>query len=71
MQTGLRLFLGKDELKNRLERFVALEEYRRLVGDERPVLTADARYPGGLAVRFGDGKFGQISKNLAHGEIDL
>ena len=28
-QTGISLFLGKDELKNRLERFVALEEYRR------------------------------------------
>ena len=71
MQTGLRLFLGKDELKNRLERFIALEEYRRMTGDERPVLSADARYPGGLAVRFGDENFGQISRNLAHREIDL
>jgi len=48
-----------------------LEEYRRMTGDERPVLTADARYPGGLAVRFDDEKFGQISRNLAHREIDL
>ena len=71
MQTGLRLFLGKDELKTRLERFVALEEYRRMKGDERQVLSADARYPGGLAVRFAEEKFGKTLRNLAHREIDL
>ncbi len=70
-QTGLHLFLGRNELKNRLERFVALEEHRRINGDERTVLSVDARYPGGLAVRFADEKFGRISRNLAHKEIDL
>ena len=70
-QTGLRLFLGSDELKNRLERFVALEEYRRMNGDERSILSVDARYPGGLAVRFADEKFEKIARKLAHREIDL
>ena len=69
--SGLRLFLGKDELKNRLERFVALEKYRQMKGDERLVLSVDARYPGGLAVRFDDEKFIQTSRNLAHRETDL
>ena len=70
-RTGLSLFLGSEELKNRLERFVALEEYRLLKGDSRPVLSIDARYPKGLAVRFADGNFGETSRNLAHREIDL
>ena len=70
-QTGLSLFLGKDELKNRLERFVALEEYHRMKGNRRPVLSVDTRYPSGLAVRFADEDFGEISRNLAHREIDL
>ena len=69
--TGISLFLGKDELKNRLERFVALEEYRRMGGNQRTVLSVDTRYPGGLAVRFADGDLGRASKNLAHTEIDL
>ena len=70
-QTGISLFLGKHELKNRLERFVGLEEYRRMTGNQRTVLSVDARYPGGLAVRFADGDLGRTSRNLAHREIDL
>ena len=70
-QTGISLFLGKHELKNRLERFVGLEEYRRTSGSQRTVLSVDARYPGGLAVRFADEDLGRTSRNLAHREIDL
>jgi cell division protein FtsQ len=55
LNNGLTLALGREQLTQRLERFLAVYS-ERLVDREEAVASIDARYANGVAVRWHDGQ---------------
>ncbi|MFT7219471.1 MAG: cell division septal protein FtsQ [Candidatus Azotimanducaceae bacterium] len=51
-QEDITVFLGKDDLRARMTRFLVVSESLRKEGDKRRIKTMDARYANGVAVDF-------------------
>lgn len=51
-QEDITVFLGKDDLRARMTRFLMVSDSLRKEGDKRRIETMDARYSNGVAVDF-------------------
>jgi len=63
----IKVLLGKDDLKARMERFLEVAGELRRRGDERDVARMDARYFNGVAVQFAE--TGQTTEELGLGSL--
>ena len=63
----IKVLLGKDDLKARMERFLEVAGELRRRGDERDVERMDARYFNGVAVQFAEA--GQATDELGLGSL--
>lgn len=71
-EADIEVLLGKEDLKSRLERFLAVSQSLKNQGDDRNIERMDARYINGVAVHFeteNEIKLAESNKRL--GELSL